>query len=91
MPDFTNLESKQVKGSFDFLGVNYYNTLYVKDNSDSLKREHRDVDADMAVQLMRMLFDLIRLNLMKIMNGYRKLNLVVVWITLVYLSSVALT
>ncbi|KAJ0020077.1 hypothetical protein Pint_31585 [Pistacia integerrima] len=55
MPDFTNLESKQIKGSFDFLGVNFYNTLYVKDNSDSLKKEHRDVDADMAVQLIPML------------------------------------
>ncbi|XP_031279789.1 beta-glucosidase 11-like [Pistacia vera] len=55
MPDFTNLESKQIKGSFDFLGVNFYNTLYVKDNSDSLKKEHRDVDADMAVELIPML------------------------------------
>jgi beta-glucosidase len=24
LPTFTNLESNQVKGSFDFLGVNYY-------------------------------------------------------------------
>lgn len=91
MPDFTNLESMRVKGSFDFLGVNYYNIMYVKDNSDSLKDEHRDVNADMAVQLIRMLFNLIRLNLMKARNGCWKLSLLVIGITLACLSSITVS
>ncbi|EEF39259.1 beta-glucosidase, putative [Ricinus communis] len=40
-----------VKGSFDFLGVNHYSTIYVKDNSDTLKSENRDFLADMAVKI----------------------------------------
>ncbi|GMY38322.1 beta-glucosidase 11-like isoform X27 [Fagus crenata] len=51
LPAFTYAESSQVKGSFDFLGVNHYNTLSVKDNPSSLKTEDGDVFADMAVQL----------------------------------------
>ncbi|KAL2535542.1 Beta-glucosidase 11 [Forsythia ovata] len=30
IPAFTEYESKQIKGSIDFLGVNHYRTLYVK-------------------------------------------------------------
>uniref|UniRef100_A0A2N9IWR6 Beta-glucosidase n=1 Tax=Fagus sylvatica TaxID=28930 RepID=A0A2N9IWR6_FAGSY len=37
LPAFTYAESSQVKGSFDFLGVNHYNTLSVKDNPSSPK------------------------------------------------------
>ena len=55
LPAFTYAESSQVKGSFDFLGVNHYNTLSVKDNPSSLKTEDGDVFADMAVQLASML------------------------------------
>ncbi|XP_012082755.1 beta-glucosidase 11 [Jatropha curcas] len=52
LPTFTGYESKQVKGSFDFLGLNHYASVYVKDNSNSLKLENRDYWADMAVELI---------------------------------------
>ncbi|KAL7198199.1 hypothetical protein ACSBR2_020673 [Camellia fascicularis] len=46
IPEFTKVVSKLVKGSFDFLGVNHYNTLYIKDKPSSLKI-NRDFNADM--------------------------------------------
>ncbi|XP_025013842.2 beta-glucosidase 11 isoform X2 [Ricinus communis] len=52
LPVFTNYECRMVKGSFDFLGVNHYSTIYVKDNSDTLKSENRDFLADMAVKIV---------------------------------------
>ncbi|KAK7843767.1 beta-glucosidase 11 [Quercus suber] len=51
LPAFTNLESNLVKGSFDFLGLNYYAMLYIKDDSSKLNMEVRDFDADMAIDL----------------------------------------
>lgn len=48
LPAFTSLESRSVKGSFDFLGLNYYYTDYIKDHSSSLKMENRDFNADVA-------------------------------------------
>ncbi|KAK4587621.1 hypothetical protein RGQ29_018863 [Quercus rubra] len=53
LPSFTYAESSQVKGSFDFIGVNHYITIYVNDNTSSLNMEDRDVLADMAVQFTR--------------------------------------
>ncbi|XP_048503843.1 putative beta-glucosidase 6 isoform X3 [Beta vulgaris subsp. vulgaris] len=50
IPIFTNDESKKVKGSFDFIGVNYYTAMVTKDNSMSLSTHPRDYIADMAVQ-----------------------------------------
>ncbi|KAK3020836.1 hypothetical protein RJ639_045518, partial [Escallonia herrerae] len=52
IPAFTKHESKQLKGSFDFLGVNQYNRLYIKDKPCSLEMESRDFSADMVVQLI---------------------------------------
>ncbi|CAH1446802.1 unnamed protein product [Lactuca virosa] len=49
IPTFTKFESQRMKGSFDFLGMNHYTTLYVKDNSISLEMDTRDFDADMGV------------------------------------------
>jgi beta-glucosidase len=54
LPNFTDFESNQVKGSIDFLGVNYYLTVYVKDDSSKLEMELRNFDADMAVDITRM-------------------------------------
>ncbi|XP_074362125.1 beta-glucosidase 11-like [Apium graveolens] len=51
IPAFTKAESKYLKGSIDFLGVNHYATTYIKDRSSSLNLEDRDVMADMAVQI----------------------------------------
>lgn len=52
IPTFTKLESKRIKGSFDFFGINHYSLLYVKDNPKSLETEIRDFAADMAVTLI---------------------------------------
>ena len=55
IPVFTKLESKLVKGSFDFLGVNHYNTLYIKDKSSSLEMEMRDFFADIGAEMICMI------------------------------------
>ncbi|PPR94893.1 hypothetical protein GOBAR_AA25764 [Gossypium barbadense] len=52
LPAFTSSESKQVKGSFDFIGLNFYNAMSVKDQPSSLEMEHRDPAADMAIELI---------------------------------------
>ncbi|KAF6142459.1 hypothetical protein GIB67_039423 [Kingdonia uniflora] len=51
IPLFDLHESELVKGSYDFIGLNHYNTLYVKDDLDSLKTYQRDLLGDMAVKL----------------------------------------
>lgn len=56
IPAFTKDESKYLKGSIDFLGVNHYATTYIKDKSSSLNSENRDVMADMAVEISCMLY-----------------------------------
>lgn len=55
IPAFTKAESKYLKGSIDFLGVNHYATTYIKDRSSSLNEDNRDVIADMAVEISCML------------------------------------
>ncbi|KAI3732463.1 hypothetical protein L1987_63668 [Smallanthus sonchifolius] len=52
IPNFTKAESTRIKGSFDFLGINHYSTLSVKDNPSSLEMEIRDFSADMAATLI---------------------------------------
>ncbi|XP_059659553.1 beta-glucosidase 11-like isoform X1 [Cornus florida] len=52
LPAFTKFESEQVKNSFDFIGLNHYTTVYIKDNPSSLKRDIRDFNADIAAELM---------------------------------------
>nr|KAJ0187052.1 hypothetical protein LSAT_V11C900456290 [Lactuca sativa] len=52
IPTFTKLESQKIKGSFDFLGINHYTTLYIKDNPNDLETDTRDVYADMALICM---------------------------------------
>ncbi|GLT53290.1 hypothetical protein SLA2020_265730 [Shorea laevis] len=54
LPAFTNHESKQVKGSVDFIGVIHYFNIYAKDNSNSLKMEYRDYSMDAAIKLIPM-------------------------------------
>ncbi|XP_048324412.2 beta-glucosidase 11 isoform X1 [Ziziphus jujuba] len=51
-PAFTSLESERIKGSFDFIGLNYYNTMHVKDKSSSLNLKIRDFFADTGVELI---------------------------------------
>ncbi|XP_030532489.1 beta-glucosidase 11 [Rhodamnia argentea] len=52
LPAFTPLESKQVKGSTDFLGLIYYTSITIEDESSSLEEEPRDFNRDMAVRLI---------------------------------------
>lgn len=52
IPAFTDRESKQVKGSYDFIGLIYYTIANVSDNHDSLKQKFRDIGADMAAKLI---------------------------------------
>lgn len=41
IPTFTDLESKKIKGSSDFIGLNYYMPAHVKDDTHSRKGENR--------------------------------------------------
>lgn len=50
LPFFTRRESNLVKGSIDFLGVNFYYAFHVKNNPGSLQIKNRDYLADMAVE-----------------------------------------
>lgn len=52
IPAFTLQESKSIRGSFDFLGLNYYYEMFVKDKSSTLLSENRDLAADMGIQLL---------------------------------------
>ncbi|EEF39258.1 beta-glucosidase, putative [Ricinus communis] len=51
LPTFTNYQKKQIKGSFDFIGINHYFSLTAEDNPASLNFEHRDYFADIAVKI----------------------------------------
>ncbi|XP_004294405.1 PREDICTED: beta-glucosidase 11-like [Fragaria vesca subsp. vesca] len=51
LPTFTSAESALVKGSLDFIGLNYYYTQYAKDNSAALNIQTRDYVADSAIQI----------------------------------------
>ncbi|KAL1816574.1 hypothetical protein ACET3Z_019148 [Daucus carota] len=52
IPTFTKLESRLIKGSFDFLGLNHYSTIQVEDMAINLQMDVRDFTADMAVNLI---------------------------------------
>ncbi|XP_058728978.1 beta-glucosidase 11-like [Vicia villosa] len=49
LPYFTTRESNLVKGSIDFLGINFYYALYVKNRQKSLQEENR-YTTDMTVE-----------------------------------------
>lgn len=51
IPSFTRLETELVKGSFDFLGINFYQGAKVADDSHSLDMAVRDYFADGAAEL----------------------------------------
>ncbi|OIT21353.1 PREDICTED: beta-glucosidase 11-like isoform X1 [Nicotiana attenuata] len=52
MPTFTRQESEQVKGAIDFIGLNHYATLHVKDRPSAFERDFRDFNTDAAIQLV---------------------------------------
>lgn len=55
IPTFTALESKLLKGSSDFIGLNYYSMMYVKDDPGSLNMSPRDLLADSGVAISGMM------------------------------------
>ena len=54
IPALTPRESRLLKGSFDFIGLNHYLTLYVKDSPSSLNVNIRDIAADMGLSTLGM-------------------------------------
>ncbi|XP_043722780.1 beta-glucosidase 11-like isoform X1 [Telopea speciosissima] len=52
LPSFTPLQSKLVKGSCDFFGLNHYRTMYIKDDPSSLNMNQRDYLGDMGAQML---------------------------------------
>ncbi|KAG9443792.1 hypothetical protein H6P81_015132 [Aristolochia fimbriata] len=53
LPSFTEFQSKQIKGSFDFIGLNYYLTVYAQD-STNYPNSQGDFLMDMSVKLTSM-------------------------------------
>ncbi|CAL9178493.1 beta-glucosidase 22-like [Musa acuminata AAA Group] len=53
LPSFTKYESKQLKDSFDYIGLNYYTSVYVKDNFNASMTGPRDFNTDVSVLLAR--------------------------------------
>ncbi|KAI4382167.1 hypothetical protein MLD38_008165 [Melastoma candidum] len=51
IPTFTTLESRLLKGSLDFIGLNYYSVMYVEDDPGSLNTSPRDLLADSGVAI----------------------------------------
>ncbi|URD81686.1 Phytochrome A-associated F-box [Musa troglodytarum] len=46
LPSFTKSQSEQIKGLFDFIGVNHYASVYVKDNINASEMGLRDFIMD---------------------------------------------
>ncbi|XP_059065630.1 beta-glucosidase 22 isoform X1 [Cryptomeria japonica] len=46
LPNFTKEQSKKLKGSFDFVGLNHYGTSYVSDSSSQWIAVERDYMRD---------------------------------------------
>ncbi|KAJ4828961.1 hypothetical protein Tsubulata_023374 [Turnera subulata] len=47
LPNFTTAESEMIKGSYDFIGLNYYTSRYVKyDNESFIDAEHMSYSTD---------------------------------------------
>jgi len=50
LPKFSNNQSEQLINSVDFLGVNYYSIMYVKDDPQAASSNERDFLADISVK-----------------------------------------
>lgn len=46
IPSFTKTESNTIKGSADFVGLNYYSTLYFKNRESTPQMDDTDAAAD---------------------------------------------
>ncbi|GAB2281575.1 hypothetical protein Dimus_016156 [Dionaea muscipula] len=58
LPAFSKSESRLVKGSFDFIAINHYTAVYVKDRPNWPESIPRDFFADMAVELAILIDDI---------------------------------
>lgn len=54
MPTFTKRESERVMSSFDFFGINHYQSLSVQDDQNSMDADQRDFFGDMSAKLLSM-------------------------------------
>ncbi|KAJ8547424.1 hypothetical protein K7X08_011010 [Anisodus acutangulus] len=52
LPMFTKSESELVKGSLDFIGLNHYSQVHVRDNPSYLEKDLRDFNIDMGVAVL---------------------------------------
>ena len=52
IPYFTEDEAKQVKGSFDFIGINHYSSMYIKNDPMKQNMDNRNFAADAAVDMI---------------------------------------
>lgn len=52
LPSFTAEESKMLRGSFDYIGLNHYNVFYVKAYPQALDSKRRDYVRDTSVKLL---------------------------------------
>ncbi|KAG9443794.1 hypothetical protein H6P81_015134 [Aristolochia fimbriata] len=50
LPSFTEFQSKLIKGSFDYIGLNHYLTFFAQDNSDGQKPQVRDFNMDISAK-----------------------------------------
>ncbi|XP_020254861.1 beta-glucosidase 11-like [Asparagus officinalis] len=50
IPKFSKDQWRKLIGAFDFIGVNYYNTLGVKDNTKNIPQDQRDFMTDPLVE-----------------------------------------
>lgn len=55
LPSFTKTESNIVKGSIDFLGINYYYTSHVKNIPQNQPVETGHIFSDAAFEMLGML------------------------------------
>ncbi|CAL9130820.1 unnamed protein product [Musa acuminata var. zebrina] len=56
LPSFTKSQSEQIKGLFDFIGVNHYSSIYVKDNINASEMGLRDFVMDSLALVTSKLF-----------------------------------
>lgn len=52
LPSFNKYQSQQLKGSLDYIGLNFYTSVYVKDNVNVSKLNLRDYNGDVSVLIL---------------------------------------
>ena len=51
LPVFTDEDSRRIKGSYDFIGLNHYATISVQADTSQLENQLRDYIHDMAIKI----------------------------------------